>query len=392
MFEDRRAGAFRAGLAAAAVALGVVAAASAPLALAQGPAARGKAAGKAARGRPRGNPAPRKAPDAADPLAARVKDQGGARPAAGGTFHYRLRLRALLDETTLAASYYPGRADTTTPAVLLVHEKDRSGKDFEDPIAETKGLGLAEHLQSVGYAVFAFDLRGYGANTRRPVADRDWAGMVVDLQAAYLFLLDRHNRGELNVARLGVVALGEGANLAAAWAAEPGGAVSSEGRLSDIAGMALISPMPEGSGHSFTTVMSAMAPRVPTLLMAGERDNPSHDALRKVRAGVERVRLNKVELFPSSLHGYKMLRLEPKAATTVAKFLEGTVKLKATEWEPRYNLNPVTYTDIQVVRHTKPGDKEKDAPRAKEPAREKAEEKEKAEGEAKKDAKAAPEK
>ena len=40
--------------------------------------------------------------------------------------------------------------------------------------------------------------------------------MVDDLQAAYQFLVDRHNRGKLNLAKFGVLALGEGANLAAA--------------------------------------------------------------------------------------------------------------------------------------------------------------------------------
>ena len=66
--------------------------------------------------------------------------------------------------------------------------------------------------------------------------------MVDDLQAAYQFLVDRHNRGELNLARLGVVGLGEGANLAAAWAYLPGGGVSTEGRVTDIAGLVLVSP------------------------------------------------------------------------------------------------------------------------------------------------------
>ena len=48
--------------------------------------------------------------------------------------------------------------------MLLIHEKERSHKDFEDPIAELKNEGLALHLQSLGYAVFSFDLRGHGAN------------------------------------------------------------------------------------------------------------------------------------------------------------------------------------------------------------------------------------
>ncbi len=111
----------------------------------------------------------------------------------------------------------------------MVHEKDRSSKDFEDPIRDLKGQGLAEHMQGLNYAVMTFDLRGHGANVRGPLTPQSWKMMVDDLQAAYVFLLDRHNRGELNLAQLGVLGVGEGANLVAAWAASPGGAVSSEG-------------------------------------------------------------------------------------------------------------------------------------------------------------------
>jgi pimeloyl-ACP methyl ester carboxylesterase len=363
--ENQRARWAGMGLVSAMVALGTV---GMSLAWAQPPAAKGKAAAKA---NPKGkNTTQRKAPNAADKLVA--KD-------APGTYHFRLKVHAF-DDTPLVVSYYPAiKLDTTTPVVLLIHEKDRSSKDFEDPISELKGIGLAEHLQSVGYAVLALDLRGYGANPRKAMTDRDWRAMVDDLQAAYQFLVDRHNRGELNVAKLGVIGMGEGANLVAAWAEQPGGAVSSEGRTTDLSGMALISPLAQGEGYPLTTLMGTLAPRVPILLAAGERDAPSHEAVKRARPAVEKTRQNKVELFPSSLHGYKLLRLEPRATSVIARFLEGTVKLKSSEWEPRYNLTPVSYTDIQVVRHVKPGDekakakekeKEKEAPKAKEPEKE----------------------
>jgi len=276
------------------------------------------------------------------------------------------------DETPLAASYYPAlKQDTSAPVALLVHEKDRSGKDFEDPIADLKNQGLAEHLQAEGYAVVVLDLRGYGDNPRRAVSDRDWKVMVDDLQSVYQFLIDRHNRGELNLAKLGVVAVGEGANLVAAWAHQPGGAVSSEGRVTDLSGMALISPLAEGEGYAFPTLMNSLASRIPVMLAAGDRDAASHDTVKRVKAGVEKTRQNKVELFPSSLHGSKLLRLEPKAVTAVVKFLDSTVKLRATDWQPRYNLTPVSYSDIQVVRHgkadadakEKPKEKTKDTPK-----------------------------
>jgi hypothetical protein len=329
-----------------ALALGTVGAA-----VAQNAATKAKGAGaggKAVRGKGRAGPLKKALPNAADPLAAPALKK--AAPA--GSFHFKLRI-TMFDSTPLAATYYPSRLGTGAPVLLLIHEKDRSGKDFEEPIGDLKGEGLALHLQGQGYAVLILDLRGQGANPRRALSAQDWREMVADLQGAYQFLVDRHNRGELNLAKLGVVALGEGANLAAAWASLPGGAVSNEGRTSDLAALVLVSPLAGGEGFRLHTVLATLAPRVPLLVMAGQRDAASSDPVKAVRALVERPRLNKVEFFPSSLHGYKLLRLEPKATSVLNKFLEGTIRFKADEWEPRYNLNPVSFTEIQVVRHDK---------------------------------------
>jgi hypothetical protein len=104
--------------------------------------------------------------------------------------------------------------------------------------------------------------------------------------------------------------------------------------------------------------------------MAGERDNPSKDAVRSVRTLVERPRLNKVELYPSPLHGYKLLRLEPKVTTTLFNFLDTTIRTRAVDWEPQYNLMPVTFSGIHVVRNGRPEDTPQDKAKAKEKAQE----------------------
>jgi len=361
------------GMVSATVALGVLVL-SLATAMAQTP------PGKKAAAKGKGKTVAKKTPpNAADPLAAKAKEKADAT-----SYHFKMKLHAY-DDVSLAASYYPApKLDTTAPLVLLVHEKDRSSKDFEDPIPDLKGVGMAEHLQGLGFGVLDFDLRGYGANTRKAMTDKDWRAMVDDMQAAYEFLVDRHNRGEGNIAKLGVVALGEGANLVAAWVEQPGGAVSSEGRTADVGALALISPMPEGEGYTFSRLMNTVSKRVPVLLATGERDAISHAVVKNSRPAVEKTRQNKVELFPSSLHGYKLLRLEPRAPGVITRFLESTIRAKSAEWEPRYNLYPVSYTDIQLVRHTKPGDekakeKEKEAPKAKEAEKEKEKAKEKEE-------------
>ena len=305
-----------------------------------------------------GAPLKKARPEAGDPLAkADGADAKGKAKAAGATtYHYTFKLHSF-DGSPLAASFYPSKLGSTAPVVMLVHEANRSRKDFEEAVTELKGLGLAEHLQEEGYAVFSMDLRGQGQNPRRVLSASDRPLLAEDLQAAYFFLLDRHNRGDFNVAKLGMIAVGEGANLAVAWAYQPGAAVSTEGRPSDLNALVLISPYPAGFGYVLGHILPSLAPPIHLALLAGSKDNASKDAVESVRRVVERERLNKVELFPSSLHGYKLMRLEPKVTPAIMRFLEPTIKLRPIDWEPRYNLIPVTVSEIQTVRHTQPPEK-----------------------------------
>ena len=322
--------------------------------------------GRGARGQVRnqgGVPLKKARPEAGDPL---VKVGGIPGRPALGTFHYTLRLRSF-DGTPLAATYFPSKLGSSAPVVMLVHEMDRSRKDFEDAVLELKGRGLAEHLQGLGYAVFSIDLRGQGQNPRGQ--RHDTQQVIEDLQAGYFFLVDRHNRGDLNLAKFGVIALGDGANLVTAWAFQPGAAVTTEGRPSDMSALVLISPKPEGFGYVLGHVLASLAPRLPLLLLAGERDNPSKDAVQSVRQVVQRSRLNKVELFPSSLHGYKFLRLEPKVTSAVFQFLDTALKNRPVEWEPQYNLTPVNFGDPQMVLNAMSSDNRKDAIKTKDQAR-----------------------
>jgi len=305
-----------------------------------------------------GAPLKKARPEAADPLAKAdgADAKGKAKAAGAGTYHYTFKLHSF-DGSPLAASFYPSKLGSTAPVVMLVHEANRSRKDFEEAVTELKGLGLAKHLQEEGYAVFSMDLRGQGQNPRRVLSASDRPLLAEDLQAAYFFLLDRHNRGDFNVAKLGMIAVGEGANLAVAWAYQPGAAVSTEGRPSDLNALVLISPYPAGSGYVLGHILPSLAPRTPLALLAGSKDNASKNAVEFVRRRVERARLNKVELFPSSLHGYKLMRLEPEVTPAIIRFLEPTIKLRPIDWEPRYNLTSVTVSESQTVRHTQTSEK-----------------------------------
>src|SRR6185437_8012406 len=114
-----------------------VALAAVGLALAQEPAARGKG------GRPRARPLPvpvKKGAHPVDPLANPALNLP-AKGAATAPFHYKLKV-ATYDGTQLAVTYYPSKLGTSAPVLLLVHEKGRSSKDFEEPISELKGKNL----------------------------------------------------------------------------------------------------------------------------------------------------------------------------------------------------------------------------------------------------------
>ncbi|HEV3167749.1 MAG TPA: alpha/beta hydrolase [Isosphaeraceae bacterium] len=382
-----------------ALVMATAALATVSIALAQGPNAKtGSGKGKAdktAKGGlrvPGGAPPKKFARSAVDPFAAPgAVAAKGAGAGAGALplppvwpFHYRFKITSF-DGTPLAAVYYPAQR-TNAPVLMLIHEKGRLGKDFEDSISDLKDKGLAEYLQSQGYAVLELDLRGHGSNARKEIGPRDGILMVRDLQAAYEFLVDRHNREELNLAKFGVVAVGEGANLAAAWAATPGGAVSSEGRISDLGALVCVSPVAEGFGFSLARTLPVIAPRLPMLLLAGELDHASLDPVKEAQPIVSRPpqRQSKVEFFPTPLHGYKLLRFQSKVGDSVVAFFDSTIKkLRLEEWEPRFILTPVAFGEIELVTGKKVGPAKAEEKKVAEPEKKgeekKAEEKAKAE-------------
>ncbi|MFO0958631.1 MAG: alpha/beta hydrolase [Isosphaeraceae bacterium] len=308
---------------------------------------------------------PKKVKAHGDPLA-----KAGADPvdpdAPDAIFQFEM---GTLRDDFLAARYYrcPKEDATAAPVVLLVHDKGRQGKDFEEPIRDLKGKSLADTLQNEGYAVLILDLRGHGLNERpkKELTPRQWQDMTEDLQSAYMFLLDRHNRRELNLSKFAVVGLGVGANLVAHWVAEPDAATpvappNSEARPSDLAAVVLISPEAEAQGMNLAADLATFADRLPVLVQTGENDEPTANAARAVQKAVERNRLSKVVLVPdSSLKGERLLRVASKATDSVFKFLEGNAKLRRDEWDGRYNLEPVASRNAHVVARPKAADADK---------------------------------
>ena len=266
-----------------AVAAGTVAAAVGPGARSQGTAAKNRAAAKAARGKAvRGNnnnnnngprregPRPRRRPPGQrTPRTAPAK--------AAGAGHVPLPAQdPAVDGTPLAASYYP--------AVQARHHHARGPagpregpleQGLRGPDRRAQGAGAAEHLQGLRLRrARASTSAATGPTPAGPLTDRDWRTMVDDLQAAYQFLVDRHNRGELNLAKLGVVGAGRGGEPGRGLGVQPGGASRARGGPATSAAWSWSRPLADGEGSGFARSMPPLAPRIPILLMAGERDKP----------------------------------------------------------------------------------------------------------------------
>ncbi len=266
-------------------------------------------------------------------------------------FHYTLKI-AGADGSPLSAAYYPAKTSLEAPVVILLHEigSGRAAKDFEQPIDELKGASFARHMQAAGFAVLVLNPRAPSGNNRNAqLSSQDYRLMVTDLQNAYRFLVDRHNRGELNLAKLAVIALGDAANLAVAWAGSDGGGVSNEGRLSDLGAVVLISPLSEIPGRPLARDLPAIATRFPLLAMTGDRDAASIQVVRDNQRIIERHRLSRAAYYDTTLHAGKLLTFFPKLSTVVERFLDDPVKNRKVEWEPRFLLDPVPYDEIQLV-------------------------------------------
>lgn len=345
---------------------------------------------------------------------------------------YKVKFKmAGADQSALAGVYYPAKNGPLSPVILMVHERSQTSREFESGIDELKGKGLAESLQKQGYAVLLVDLRNRGGSrgTLRPsdllltaeqaekadakakameeqrakvFADsrakgkggpapksqpdplakaaaeakakssqdpaKEWQAMAADLQSAYAFLLDRHNRGELNIGKLGVIAVGDGANLAVSWANVPGAAVANSGRLSDLAALILISPSPKVGEIDFERGLRSLSRRVPILLMAGSEDKTSAPVVEQGKPIVESHKSGRIELVEKSpLRGSGLVRFEAGVVPEITQFLENTVRFKTDDWEPRFNLNPVATTRGEIAKITPEDAAGADQPKAEEP-------------------------
>lgn len=176
------------------------------------------------------------------------------------------------DDVEIHGAFYPtGLPDA--PGVLLLHGFDGSLDDWK---------GIAPLLQRNGLATLAIDLRGHGQSLKRLTADgpevvnrrrfaaRDYQDMLLDVNAAYEWLIEQ--AGVMRT-RVGIVGAQLGANLAIRYAAFN----------EDVAALVLLSPTLNYQGVRTDTVITKMGPR-PLRIATARQDSISLAASRKLVA------------------------------------------------------------------------------------------------------------
>ncbi len=126
----------------------------------------------------------------------------------------RTELIGTADGWTLPVEVYqPNGGGEETPVILLLHGDKGNRKNWQS---------LAEHLEKQGYAVLAPDLRKHGeaarngrTETGEAMRPNDYKAVVAfDLEAVKLLALDLHQKKQLNIRKLGILAAEDAAPAA----------------------------------------------------------------------------------------------------------------------------------------------------------------------------------
>lgn len=257
------------------------------------------------------------------------------------------------DGVMLQATYYPGPLDKQTPPIVLLHDERSTRTAYGE---------LARRLQSAGCSVLAADLRGFGGSTTSDdgrrldgarLAPAEYGNMVRhDLEALRRYLIARHNAGELNLAKLGVLAAGMSAPVALVWAyhdwTAPPLTTGKQGQ--DVHALAMLSPaFRAGNVRSEAALASGETLRSVAMLVAVGSAKPSrsltdsqrvYDALTKVHPGARSGNARGSDAlylrrYDTTLQGNALLGANLGLEDDLVSFFDATLVKPSVEWTQR---------------------------------------------------------
>jgi pimeloyl-ACP methyl ester carboxylesterase len=233
--------------------------------------------------------------------------------------------------------------------VILLHDWEGQGTEYSR---------FAVYLQTKGCAVMVPDLRGHGRSTsvRRPDRrtgelkdeemrydesqfNQELAGMIYDVEALKKALMERHNKGELNIEMLCVGGAGVGAIVAVNWAAMDWSwpITPSYKQGQDVKGLILLSPRQTFKSLNATQALNhpAVDERLSVMVVVGIEDRRAFSDAKRIHSRIEQGRetytdpseiRRKQSVFlaraPTSYQGTKLLEPQLPVGGWIFRFLE----------------------------------------------------------------------
>jgi len=174
--------------------------------------------------------------------------------------------------------------------------------------------------------------------------------MVLDVEAAKTFLLEKNNAGEVNIEMLCVVGAEMGSIVALNWAAmdwsAPRTPYLKQGQY--VKALALLSPRQSLERLNATQALShpAIAQQVSIMIAVGEDGRKEYSDAKRIHSRLERIRpappkdrmerLRKQDLFlitaPTNLQGTDLLNRRLQVNVKIAKFIELRLLFKREEY------------------------------------------------------------
>lgn len=269
------------------------------------------------------------------------------------------------DGEQIRCTYFRSAAGKNAPVAILLHGKNGHRKVWETGAGNLPGF--AQALQSNDFAVITVDLRGHGENLGSqgaPAANkkgesvrltpRHYQAMVSeDLEAVKRFLLEEHERGQLNIRKLAIVGAEFTTAVALAyfeldWSKKPWDDSPIPGmgtpRGQDVRALVLLSP--ESSVPGLVTNVAAqtirnLRGRVCVLIGVGSKDNLDKGAAKRLAEMISPKKEEGenqylfFEEYDTKFRGTDMLLKGLKVEQHMYRFLDEKVKKYDVEWRTR---------------------------------------------------------
>lgn len=256
------------------------------------------------------------------------------------------------DGASIAITYFKSTAGQDAAVVVMLHGKGGNRQIWK---------AFAETLQKAGFAVITVDLRGHGESTggtggaatgkkndsNAPKA-KDYAAMVAgDMEAVKKFVFEEHQKKQLNMNKLGIVAADLSTPVAIAyteldWEKKPHDDAPTLAlqtpRGQDVQALVLLSPEATAPGLNVTKSLSVI--RVlgrPVMLGVGSKNKTDLTVAKKMYdlLAPKKEDYVYIEQYETPLEGTDLLGKNLKVEAHMFNFLNKHLKDYKSEWRDR---------------------------------------------------------